>query len=126
VQTAHVEQVANQLTEHFGFNESDILYVSAKTGKNVEKILESIIHRIPPPNLNMKDPVFKGRISIHYSLGFLVDSWFLKDKGVVTLMQIKSGKVKKGDTIVSCAFSQRYDVFEVAVFSFYILKRLAY
>jgi translation factor GUF1, mitochondrial len=43
----------------------------------------------------------------------LIDSWFLKDKGVVMLIEIKQGVIKRGDVITSCAFDRKYDVFEV-------------
>jgi len=48
--------------------------------------------------------------------GFLIDSWYIKDKGVVLLVQVKSGAIKKGDSIASCGFNQRYEVFEVECF----------
>jgi translation factor GUF1, mitochondrial len=45
----------------------------------------------------------------------LIDSWFLKDKGVVMLIEIKQGVIKRGDVITSCAFDRKYDVFEVGI-----------
>ena len=48
-----------------------------------------------------------------YDSGFLIDSWYIKDKGVILLVQIKAGIIKKGDVIISCGFGNKYDVFEV-------------
>ena len=48
---------------------------------------------------------------------FLIDSWYVRDKGVVLLVLMKGGYLKKGDLIMSCAFLKRYDVFEVGILS---------
>lgn len=76
--------------------------VSAKTGLNVKLLLDEVVRRVPSPNL-VETGVFKGSNVLNI-LGFLIDSWFIKDKGVVLLVQVKAGTINKGDSIVSCGF----------------------
>ena len=71
----------------------DIHYVSALKGLNCEKILPAICQKIPPLKVDFDQPL----------KAFLIDSWFVKDKGVVLLLQIRSGYIKKGTKIISCA-----------------------
>ena len=77
--------------------------VSAKTGLGVPKLLDAIIALVPPPETTPELRLF------------LIDSWYVKDKGVILLFLIKGGQLKKGDQIVSCAFGKRYDLFEVGI-----------
>lgn len=73
----------------------------------VDLLLDKIIKEVPSPSL-IDDGIFKG---------FLVDSQFVKDKGVILIINVKSGTIKKGDSIVSCAFNEKYEVFEVYCFT---------
>ena len=68
-------------------------------------MLHRIIEIIDPPENHKQQPF----------LGYLIDTWFEKDKGVVMLMEIKQGKVKRGDSIISCAYKKKFDIFEVWV-----------
>ena len=79
--------------------------VSAKTGENVENLLQTIIDKVPPPE-NNTDPKLKF---------FLINSSFVKSKGVVLLVQVKSGELKKAISITSCATGKSYQVFEVGI-----------
>lgn len=77
------EQVAQDLQETFGFDEKDIIFVSAKTGKNVEQILEAVIKRVPPPETtkqkHLKALVFNSIFDTH--------------KGAVAFIKILSGEI---------------------------------
>ena len=64
-----------------------LLPVSAKTGEGVEDILEAIVHHIPAPPNTGSEPLA--------ALAF--DSWYDEFKGVVTLIAVKSGFIKKGE-----------------------------
>ena len=79
--------------------------LSAKTGKGVAELFPEIIHRIEPPKVS-NEKTFKG---------FLVDSWFIKDKGVVLLVSVRDGQITVGDKIISYNFKKKYDVFEVKI-----------
>ena len=54
---AQPERIASQMQSTFGIDPSDIISISAKTGKNVESILEAIVKRIPPPNGRAQAPL---------------------------------------------------------------------
>ena len=84
---------------------SELTGVSAKTGENVKELLHTIIEKVPPP-VDNPDPKLKF---------FLINSSFVKSKGVVLLVQVKSGELKKGITISSCATGKSYQVFEVGI-----------
>lgn len=105
MQGANIEGTTEEMIKSFGVKSEEILLVSAKTGKGVDKLLEEIVNRVPPPQVS-NEKTFKG---------FLVDSWFIKNKGVVMLISIKDGQLQVGDRIVSCNFAKRYEVFEVSI-----------
>src|ERR1035437_8193943 len=55
--TANTEEVKKDLIEIFGFKEEEIYYISAKTGENVDKLLEPIVKKLPPPVVNENAPL---------------------------------------------------------------------
>lgn len=103
MQGANIENTLFEMKHCFGFEEKEVRLISAKTGKGVEELLIDIIEEIPPPIANNEN---------HFK-GFLIDSWFVKDRGVYLLMQLKDGQICKGDRIYSCHFQKKYDVYEV-------------
>lgn len=86
---AHVESAIEQIIDLLGCDEKEIIPVSAKTGKNVEQILEAIIHRIPSPK---GDPQGKLR-------ALIFDSVFDSYRGAIAYIRIFDGTLKKGDAI---------------------------
>lgn len=102
---ADVDGVKEEVLLQFNFEDSEVHMVSAKTGLNVEKLIHTIIEKIPPP---------KGDRKAEFR-GFLIDSWFMKDRGVVCLFQVLDGMIKKKDRVISCAFQKSYDVFDVGI-----------
>ena len=103
MQGANIEGTMEEMIKSFGVKEEEIKLVSAKTGKGVDELFPEIIKRFPSPKVYNEKP-FKG---------FLVDSWFVKDKGVIILLSIRAGQIKAGDRIISCNFNKKYEVFEV-------------
>lgn len=81
----HADEVAQDLVETFGFRKDDILYVSAKTGKNVEQLLDEIVKRVPPPTGNVNLPL----------QGLVFDVFFDDYLGVVTVVKIKNGRISE-------------------------------
>lgn len=71
----------------------------------MKELLETIITKLPSPTPNLENN-WKG---------FLIDSWFIKDMGVILLFHVIDGEIKKGDQIMSCHFKKRFDVFEVGI-----------
>lgn len=102
---ANIQEVSETIVNELKFHQSQISQVSAKTGKNVEDLIKRIVEEVPPP-VESKDPKLKL---------FLVNSWFIRGKGVACLFQVKSGELKKGMTLTSCASGKSYQVFEVGI-----------
>ncbi|KAF8637365.1 hypothetical protein AX17_002864 [Amanita inopinata Kibby_2008] len=102
---AQPERVAAQLQATFDLDPSDILCISAKTGRGVEAVLDAIISRIPPP---------KG-LEVNPFKALLFDSFYDKYRGVISLLSIQNGVLQKGDKIASCHTRKKYEVTELGV-----------
>ena len=87
--SAEVEATSKELVETFGFKAEEIIYISAKTGKNVDALLEAVIKRLPEPKGN-KDTTLRGLI---------FDAVYDEFRGVVAYVRIVDGKVIKGEKI---------------------------
>ncbi|MEK7595584.1 MAG: translation elongation factor 4 [Patescibacteria group bacterium] len=81
------ERVAEDVIKTFGFKKEDLLFVSAKTGQNVEKLLEEVVKRIPPPKGSHLKP-FRSLI---------FDSFFDEHLGVVAVVKVADGEILVGD-----------------------------
>src|SRR5215510_14708873 len=86
---AEPEQVRKQIEEVIGLDASDAILISAKTGQNVPEVLEAIVNRLPPPKGD-REATLKA---------LLVDSWYDAYLGVVVLVRIVDGTLKKGQRI---------------------------
>lgn len=102
---ADVKQAEEQVETMFELPREDCIKVSAKTGKNVEQLLPVIIDRIPHPTGKIDKPL----------RALLVDSWYDSYLGVVLLVHIVDGKVKRGDKIVTAATGMKYEVKECGI-----------
>ncbi|KAG6830749.1 Translation factor guf1 mitochondrial [Tricholoma furcatifolium] len=102
---AQPERIAAQMQSTFGINPDDIIPISAKTGKGVEDVLEAIITRIPPPTGSRTAPL----------KAFLFDSFYDRYRGVISLVNVQEGILRKGDKITSCYTRKKYDVTEVGI-----------
>ncbi|KAN0050997.1 hypothetical protein ACTA71_006742 [Dictyostelium dimigraforme] len=106
--TADVDRVKQELKDTFGFHPDDAVLVSAKTGVGITDILPAVIDRIPPPQEPTKSPKVPFK-------ALLFDSWFDRFRGVICLIKVVDGKIKKGDSIVSIGNKQTYEVFDVGI-----------
>jgi len=84
--SADPDRVIIEIEEIIGIEAGDAVRVSAKTGENVEELLEAIVQRIPPP---LGDP--DGPLQ-----ALIIDSWFDNYVGVVSLVRVMSGRLKRG------------------------------
>ncbi|MGB7431307.1 MAG: translation elongation factor 4 [Ahrensia sp.] len=103
---ADVERVAEQIEEVIGIDASDAVQISAKTGLGVENVLEAIVKRLPPPKGGTRDAPLKA---------LLVDSWYDAYLGVVVLVRIIDGTMKRGQTIRMMGTNAKYPVDRVGV-----------
>ncbi|CAK9438322.1 uncharacterized protein LODBEIA_P25460 [Lodderomyces beijingensis] len=103
--SANIPRAMEQVESTFELDPADCIAVSAKTGLNVEKILPSVIKNVPAPVGDKSKPL---RV-------LLVDSWFDPYVGVVMLVHVVDGKLKKGSKIFSAHRNKAYDVKEVGI-----------
>ena len=103
---AEPEQVAEQIEDVIGIDASDAVLISAKTGLGIEDVLEAIVTRLPAPKGDRNAPL----------KAMLVDSWYDAYLGVVVLVRIIDGVLKKGDRIHMMNTGATYPVDRVGVF----------
>ena len=102
-----VEKVKKQIEDVIGIETTKAISCSGKTGEGVEEILESIVKDLPPP---------KGdQLSKLKSL--LVDSWYDSYLGVVILVRVLDGTIKKGMKVKLMSTNQEYEIEKVGVFT---------
>ncbi len=103
---AEPEQVAEQIEDVIGIDASDAVLISAKTGIGIEDVLEAIVTRLPAPKGDRDAPL----------KAMLVDSWYDAYLGVVVLVRVIDGVLKKGDKIHMMNTGATYPVERVGVF----------
>ncbi len=104
---AEPERVKQQIEDVIGLDASDAVEISAKTGLNIEGVLEALVHRLPPPKGDGKAPL----------KALLVDSWYDQYLGVVILIRIKDGRIRRGQRIRMMSTGAVHQVEQVGVFS---------
>lgn len=105
--SADVDRVRTEIEESIGLDCTDAVPVSAKTGLNIDKVLEAIVERLPAPKGDLDAPL----------KALIFDSWYDSYQGVVVLFRIMDGKIKKGDKIRLMATGKEYEVIRLGVFS---------
>ena len=102
---ADIDRVKKELMDTIGFDEEEILLVSAKTGVGIKELVEAIIERIPAPKGNKNDKL----------QALIFDSYYDSYRGIVTLLRVVNGSVKVGDKIKMMATGAEYDVVELGI-----------
>ncbi len=105
--SADVEKVSLELMELCNVDEDEIISVSAKTGENVEKVLEAVIKRVPPPRGDFKKPL----------RALLVTSYFDQHKGAIALVRVVDGQVKAKARFKFLNSQASFSPIEVGVFT---------
>jgi GTP-binding protein LepA len=101
------DAVKKQIEEVIGIDAQDSILVSAKTGVGIKDTLEAIVHRLPPP---------KGNPSGDFK-ALLIDSWYDQYLGVIVLVRVIDGCLKKGQKIKMLAANAVYQVDSVGFFT---------
>ena len=102
---ADIPRVKKELIDTIGFDEDEIMLVSAKTGVGVRELIDAIIERIPGPKGDKQLPV----------QALIFDSVFDSYKGIVASIRVVNGEIKVGDKIKMMATDAIYDVVELGV-----------
>lgn len=100
---ADPDRVANEVEEVIGLPCDEAPRVSAKTGENIEAVLESIVKLVPPPDNNDDKPL----------RALVFDSVYDSYKGVIVYVRVMDGKIKAGDTMRMMATGAEFTVVEV-------------
>jgi GTP-binding protein LepA len=87
--SAEPDRVINEIEEIIGIEASDAVRVSAKTGENVPELLEELVRRVPPPKGDPDAPL----------QALIIDSWFDNYVGVVSLVRVMNGSLRRGQKI---------------------------
>lgn len=95
---AESERVMHEIEEIIGIDTSDSALISAKTGVGISELLEKIVERIPAPTGDEQAPL----------KALIIDSWFDNYLGVVSLIRIVDGTLKKGDAITIMSTGKSY------------------
>ena len=111
--SAEPERVAKQIEEIIGIEALSAVRTSAKTGLGIPDLLEDLVRRIPPPQ---GDPA--GALK-----ALIVDSWFDNYVGVISLIRVYDGQIKKGDKALIMSTGRVYQVDEVGIFTPKRVKR---
>lgn len=104
---AHPEQVKAQIEDVIGIDTSNAVETSAKTGVGIDDVLESIVNELPPPQGDVDAPL----------KAMLVDSWYDPYLGVIILVRVKDGVLKKGMKIRMMAHGTTHEVERVGIFT---------
>ena len=103
--TANIEKVTGELNRLFDFDENDAILTSAKSGIGIKDVLENIITRIPAPESDVTQPL----------KALLFDSRYDDYRGVICLIAVKDGVIKKGDNILLMQTNAYYEVLEIGL-----------
>jgi GTP-binding protein LepA len=103
---AEPERVKQQIEDVIGLPADDAVMISAKTGLNIEGVLEALVTRLPPPKGDPDAP----------TKALLVDSWYDPYLGVVILVRVRDGHLKRGQKIRMMANGTSHVVEQVGVF----------
>ena len=104
---AEPERIKEQIEDIIGLDATDALMISAKTGLGVDDVLEAVVERLPPPQGEASAPL----------QALIVDSWYDAYLGVVTLLRVREGTLKKGAKIQMMGTRATHQVDRVGVFT---------
>ncbi|WP_025732970.1 translation elongation factor 4 [Carnimonas nigrificans] len=104
---ADPEEVSQQIEEIIGLDATDACRVSAKSGLGMEQLLERLVRDIPPPKGNREAPL----------QALIIDSWFDNYLGVVSLIRVFDGELRKGDKVEMKSTGRHWDANVVGIFT---------
>jgi GTP-binding protein LepA len=103
---ADVSAATEELVELLGVNEEDILKISAKTGEGVMDVLNATVDRVPAPKTTQEE-----------ARGLVFDSHYDPYRGVISLVRLVDGVLKKGDEVRAMGSEERFELLEVGCYT---------
>ena len=104
---AEPDRVKQQIEDVIGIDASDAVEISAKTGLNIEGVLEALVTRLPAPKGDADAPL----------TALLIDSWYDQYLGVVTLVRVKNGRLRRGQRIRMMSTGAVHPIEQLGVFT---------
>ena len=101
------ERIKKEVEEIIGVDASDAPAISAKNGTGIKEVLEQVVNLIPPPEVEIEEPLQAS----------IIDSWFDNYLGVVSLVRVVKGKITKGDKIEIFSKQETHTVDKIGVFT---------
>jgi GTP-binding protein LepA len=98
--------VTEELVELLGVDEDDILKISAKTGEGVTEVLDAIVDRVPAPKTTQEE-----------TRGLVFDSYYDPYRGVISLVRLVDGELKKGEEVRAMDSEERFELLEVGCYT---------
>ncbi len=111
--SAQIEETKAQIIEILGIDEEEILLASAKEGTGVDRILDAVVQRIPPPAGQTESPL----------KALIFDSVFDYYRGTIVYIRIVDGEIHEGDRINFFSNQKTYDVDEVGLLRLHRIQR---
>ncbi|AEA33898.1 translation elongation factor 4 [Hippea maritima] len=105
--SADIEKTKSEIEDALGIDAKESIEISAKSGLNIDKVVDAIIDRIPPPKGENNAPL----------RALVVDSWYDNYRGVVFIVRVFDGELKVGDKILVYSTKKEYDVEELGFFT---------
>lgn len=104
---ADPERVIQEIEDIIGIDAKDACRVSAKSGLGIDDLLEDLVKRIPPPEGDIASPL----------QALIIDSWFDNYLGVVSLVRVKEGTLRKGDKVIMKSTGKVHIIDNVGIFT---------
>lgn len=101
------ERIKKEIEEIIGVDASEAPAISAKNGTGIKDVLEQIVRLVPPPNVEIDEPLQAS----------IIDSWFDNYLGVVSLVRVVKGKISKGDKIEIFSKKETHTVDKIGVYT---------
>ena len=101
------ERIKREIEEIIGVDASDAPCISAKMGTGIKEVMEQVVSLIPPPEVDINSELQAS----------IIDSWFDNYLGVVSLVRVVKGKIKKGDNIKVFSRGEKHSVDKIGVFT---------
>ncbi|MDP4143899.1 MAG: translation elongation factor 4 [Bacillota bacterium] len=105
--SARPDEIKKEIEDIIGIDAEDAPLISAKTGLNIEDVLEAVVEKVPAPSGDESDSL----------KALIFDSYYDSYKGVVCYIRVKDGMVKPGTVIQLMATGKKYEVTEVGIFT---------
>jgi len=109
---ARIEEVAAELAQLLHVSPEEVLAVSGRTGEGVDKLLEAIVERIPPPHEMAASPISRGE-----PRGLIFDFSYSKHRGIAVCLRVFDGTFKKGQSLRFHAAGKEFIALEVGIFA---------